>query len=233
MEDLASNFNEKAEKLKKDRKFEEALKLTDKVQEIQKEQRDSDYWYKRGMRFAELGEYEKALDCYNKDLTIHEKSYTVFLERGKILLQLKKFAEALESFNKAAEIRNQHFLQYTKKAHYLKNSRRFEKALLYTDNAMNENILDELFWYYKGMALLKLKKYNDAYDCFEKSIEIKKDATCMYDLAKCLLLLGDEEKSIDILRKIQNQPGIKEKLKIDLDFASIEDNKQFRMIVGL
>ena len=158
MKDFASQYREKAEKLKKSKKFEDALKLTDKAMAVEKETRASDYWYKRGMRFSEIGEYEQALDCYEKDLDLHEKSYDVFFEKGKILFQLKKYAEAIESFNKAAETRNQNYLQSSKKVDHLKKARKFEKALMYTDDAANQKPLDENFWFYKGITLLKLKK---------------------------------------------------------------------------
>ncbi len=234
MKDFASQYREKAEKLKKSKKFEDALKLTDKAMAVEKETRASDYWYKRGMRFSEIGEYEQALDCYEKDLDLHEKSYDVFFEKGKILFQLKKYAEAIESFNKAAETRNQNYLQSSKKVEHLKKARKFEKALMYTDDAANQKPLDENFWFYKGITLLKLKKFDESSSCFKTGLEIKSDENLLYENAKCELFLGNEDNAIDCLIKASKMnPVIREKLKVDSDFSKIIDNKQVRVIIGL
>lgn len=234
MKDFASKYREKAEELKKDKKFEESLKFTDKALAVEKEAKSADYWYKRGRRFSEIGEYENALDCYEKDLVVHDKSYDVFFEKGRILIQLKRFADAVESFNKAAETRNQNYLQSSKKVEHLKKARKFEKALMYTDFAVNEKPLDENFWYYKGIALLKLKKFDDASTCFKSALDIKNDEKFLYEIAKCELFSGNEEKTIEFLRKASKMnPTIREKLKVDSDFSKILENKQFRVIVGL
>ena len=65
MKDIVSHLTEKAEKLKKERKFEEAIQITDKAKEIKESEKSSDFWYKRAVQCCELGEYEEAIDCYN------------------------------------------------------------------------------------------------------------------------------------------------------------------------
>jgi len=235
MDDLASFFNKKAEELKKERKFEEALKFVDEANKIREEEKSPDFWYKRGIRFCEFGEYEKALDCFDNDLTLHKKSYETFFTKAKILFQLKKYAESVECFNKAAEEHNLQYLQASKKAEHLKNAHKYEKALIYTDLASHEKPLDEAFWHCKGLALLKLRKYDMARSCFTKALEIKNDDhLVLYDFAKCELLAGNEQKSLELLERSCNLDLTnKEKLRIDNDFSSLLENRQFRTILGL
>ena len=235
MKDISSYFSKKAEKLKSERKFEEAIRLTDKAREIKEEEKSDDYWYKRAIHCCEVGEYEEAIECLDKDLTLHKKSYETFFLKGLILYELTDYEESIESFNRAAEERNQNYLQSSKKIEYMKNAHKFEKALLYTDKALNESPLDENFWYHKGLSFLKLKKFNDSLECFKKGIEInEKDAKIFYSLAKSELFLGHEEKCIEMLEKACEIDSIsKEKLRVDNDFAGIRNEKQFRVILGL
>ena len=235
MDDFSSFYEKKAGELKKAKKFEDALNYTDKADEIKEEQKAPNFWYKRGIRFLEFGEYEKALECFEKDLALREKTFDAFFVKGKVLIQLKKYSESIEAFNKAAEERNKQYLQSSKKAEHMKNAKKFEKALLYGDMALEEKPLDDVFWHYKGIAFLKLKKYDEADSCFTSALEIKQDnSECLYDLAKCKLLAGNQEKCLEILENTcRIDSRVKEKLKVDNDFSVLSENKQFRIILGL
>jgi len=235
MKDIPSFYVKKAEELKKVKKFEEALKFTDKATEIKKEEKSEYFWYKKAVHCCEFGEYEEAIECLDKDLSMHEKSYEAYFLKGLILVQLKNYSEAIECFNKASEERNQRFLQSRKKVEHMKKVQKFEKALVYTDLAINEKQLDNEFWHSKGIAFFKLKKYEDAKDCFSNALEMKEDdAKILYDQAKCELFLGNEEKSLDILEKSCNlDPISREKLRVDNDFSQLSNSKKFRAILGL
>ena len=234
MKDIPSIYNEKATELKKQGKFEEALKFADKAQEVKKEEKSDNFWYKKAVRCCEFGEYEEAIDCLDKDLSVHKKSYETYFLKGLILIQLKNSAEAIECFNKASEERNQRYLQNSKKADQMKKVHKFEKALQYTDLTVNEKPLDSEFWHNKGIAYFKLKKYENAIDCFTKAQQEKEIPKILYDQAKCELFLGNEEKGLDFLEKSCNlDPTSREKLRVDNDFSQLSNNKKFRTISGL
>jgi len=234
MKDIPTFYNEKSAELKKERKFEEALKFADKATEIEKEEKSDNFWYKKAVRCCEFGEYEEAVECLDKDLTVHKKSYETYFLKGLIMIQLKKSAEAIECFNKASEERNQQYLQNSQKVNQMKKVRKFEKALMYTDLSVNEKQLDSEFWHNKGIAFIKLKKFEDAKDCFTKAQQEKEIPKILYDQAKCELFLGNEEKGLDILEKSCNlDPTSKEKLRVDSDFFQLSKNKKFRTILGL
>ncbi len=116
----------------------------------------------------------------------------------------------------------------------MKKAHKFEKALVYTDLAVSKKQLDAEFWHNKGIAFFKLKKYEDSKECFTNALEMKEeDPMILYDQAKCELLLGNEEKSMDILRKSCDlDPTSKEKLRVDNDFSQLSNNKKFRSILG-
>ena len=235
MKDIPSFYNKKAEELKKEKKFEEALKFSDKALEIKQDEKSEEFWYKKAVHCYEFGEYEDAIECLDKDIAVHEKSYETFFLKALILIQLKKYEEAIECFNKAAEERNQKYLQHVKKVDRMKDARKFEKALMYTDLAVNEKDLDSEFWHNKGIAFLKLKKHENAKECFTNALETNEDEPkILYDYAKCELFLGNEEKSTDILKKTCDlDPNTREKLRVDEGFSQLSNNKKFRTILGL
>ncbi|MFQ5476226.1 MAG: tetratricopeptide repeat protein [Nitrosopumilus sp.] len=235
MEDIPSYFDEKVAELKKAKKFEEALKFADKAKEVKQEERAEDFWYKKAVRCQEFGEYEDAIKCLDKEVSIHSPSFETYFLKGQLLVQLKDYAQAIECFNKASEERNQQYLKNIKKVNTMTKARKFEKALKYKDLTANEIHLDEKFWRYKGIAFLKLKKYENAKECFTNALEMKEnDSKTLYNQAKCELFLGNEENCLDILKKSCDlDSSSKERLREDDDFSNLSNNKKFRTIVGL
>jgi len=233
--DPKEHWASKAEELKTARKFEEAVKILDKVQKIEKEEKDDDFWYKKSIHFCEIGEYEKAKDALEKDLERNQKSYDSFFLMGKILYALKEFESSLECFNKASEEHNSKHLKNTHKIGQMKNVNKFEEAVKYSDLVYQEKTLDQEFWYQKGMVLFNLKKFGDASSCFENALEKnQKDSKILYALAKSELWAGNKKRSFEILEKIcDHQPLLKEKLRTDKDFGQVAEDKQFQTIVGL
>lgn len=235
MDDPSLFFEKKEKELKKEKKFEEALLYSQKAKQIRDDERSPDYWYKKGMHFVEVGEFENAIECFDNDNLKHQKSYNTFFAKGKVLLQLNRYDEALECFNKAAEEKSQNYLQTSKKAMHLKTARKFEKALVYSSKASKEFSSVPEFWYYKGISLLKLKKYDDAHSCMLNAVNLDEDnAKFLYELAKCELFLGNESMCINLLQKsIKQRQVMKEMLQIDGDFSSLHKNNLFRAIIHL
>jgi len=233
MRDISSFYVKKSEKLKKERKFEEARKMTDKAVQIKGEEKSDNFWYKRAVNLREMGEYEDAIECIDKDLSVHKQSCESYFLKCLVLMHTKNYAEAIECFNKCSEERGQKYLSNTKKVVRMKKVKKFEKALIYADLSANAKTLDVEFWHYKVLAYFKLKKYEDAKDCFANALEMKEfDTEILYDQAKCELFMGNEEKCLDILEKTCDlDPNSKEKLKVDIDFSQLSKNRKFRDIV--
>jgi superkiller protein 3 len=225
----------KADEFKKAGKFEEAIKMLDKVNEVEREEKDFDHWYKKAIHFCEIGEYGPAKNALEKDLETKQKSYDSFFLMGKILYKLKNYEESLECFNKASEEYNRRHMRHTHKIDQMKNVNKFEEAVKYSDLVYQEKEIDQDFWFQKGMTLNKLKKYNEASLCFENILEKKQNnPKILYELAKSELWSGDRQKSLEILEKAcKLDSHVKEKLKIDKDFEQLSEEKKFQIMLGL
>ena len=229
------HWETKAQELKKSGKFEEAIEVLNKVQELEKEEKADDFWYKKAIHYCELGEYEQGIDALYKDLEINQKSYETFFLLGKILYELKKYEEALEFYNKASEERNRQHMKNTQKIDQMKNVHKFEEAVKYSDKVYQEKTLDDAYWHHKGMALFSLKKFNEAASSFKIALEVSPDnPKILYELAKSELCAGNNEESFKILEKACHiDPSNKEKLRVDKYFDQVSEEKQFRIIKGL
>ncbi|MBD2577502.1 tetratricopeptide repeat protein [Oscillatoria sp. FACHB-1406] len=62
---------------------------------------DPQYWYARGEELASLGQYEQALNCYDKSLNLQPDNIQAWIQYGCILTQLDRYAEALIGFEAA------------------------------------------------------------------------------------------------------------------------------------
>jgi tetratricopeptide (TPR) repeat protein len=235
MADPKEYWTSKAEDLKKDGKFEEAIKIMDKIQEIEKEEKQDDFWNKKAIQYCEIGEYEQAKDALYKDLERNSKSYDTLFLLGKILHQLKNYEESLECYNKASEEYSRKNLRNTMKIDQMKNVRKFEEAVKYSDMVHQTKQLNSEYWFHRGLVLFSLNKFGESSLCFENALEANQDNPLyQYELAKSELWAGNKEKTFEFLEKaVAEDPQIKEKLKLDDGFEQIKGEPQFRNIVDL
>jgi tetratricopeptide (TPR) repeat protein len=226
---------QKAEELKKAGKFEEAIKMLDKVQEVKREEKEDDFWHKKAIHYCEMGEYEQAKDALDKDLDINQKSYDSFFLMGKIFYKLKKYEESLECYNKASEEYSRQHLRHSNKIEQMKNVHKFEEAVKYSDLVYQQKEITHEYWYQKGMVLFKLEKFNEASSCFETILKKNQNnPKILYELAKSKFFEGNKQKALELLGKSCTlDPQIKDKLRIDKDFERIAEKKEFQIITGL
>jgi tetratricopeptide (TPR) repeat protein len=228
------HWKSKAEELKKVRKFEEAVKIMNKVKEIERSDTSEDYWYEKANNLYEIGEYEQAKDALFKDLEVHQKSYNTFFLLGKILYELKIYEDSLEYLNKASEEHDSKILKNIQKIDQMKTVSKFEEAVMYSDKVKQDHPLDSRYWFQRGLVLFQLGKFSDAVSCFNSSLENPFDLNkIQYQLAKSELFAGNPSGSFDILEKICTvDPNNKEKLRLDKDFETVLNDKRFRIITN-
>ena len=223
-------WSQKANELKKERKFEEAVKVLDKVKSIKSHDKDDNFWYKKAIHFFEIKEFEQAKNALDNHLEKKGNSFDSFLLMGKILFNLKNYEQSLECYNKAFEEYSRLHLRNSSKLNLMKNVGKFEEAVKYADKVHQQKDIDDEFWYFKGLTLLELRKFNESSSCFETILQRDgKNTKILYVLAKSELLAGNKKKSIDtLMRACKIDSNIKSILKHDKDFEPIYREKLFQ-----
>jgi tetratricopeptide (TPR) repeat protein len=92
----------KAQKLLKEYRADEALPLYDKV--ISVDPKSVDAFYGRGIAYGEMGQYQKAVADYTKALQLSPKRGYIYYNRGFNLYAMGYFDRAVADFTKAIEI---------------------------------------------------------------------------------------------------------------------------------
>ena len=225
-------WKNKAELLKKSGKFEEALIAFDKASKFEQGEEKSDTWYQKACSYSEIGNYEKAMECLENEIKFNKPSFDALYVKGIILCISKNYSEAIECFNKAYESTFDEFLDSDNLAKSLKEHKKFEKAVMVTDQANTVKTISQKFWYFKGIALFGIKKFEEALECFNKALKTgQESAELFYEMAKSQLMIGKIDDVIDSIEKACTiDPSFRKVLSVDPIFESLKENQKFRQI---
>lgn len=225
MEEPKEYWKQKVDEFRKAGKFEQAVKALDKIQEIEKEEKQADYWYKKSRHYFEIKNYEKARESILKELELENKSYAHFFLLGEILYNLGRNEEAIESLNKASEEHARKQLRSSIKMDQMKNFRKFEEVVRYSNEAYQQKELDSDYWYLKGRILFKLGKFDEASLCLETALQNNEsDINLQYEFAKSEFWRENKKIAIKILKNIiSKNSSIKNRLVNDDDFHKFKD----------
>jgi tetratricopeptide (TPR) repeat protein len=61
-------------------------------------------WREEGDRFFDLGEYERAIECYNKAIESNSEDAVAWFGKGKACYKLGRYKEAIDCFGKVREL---------------------------------------------------------------------------------------------------------------------------------
>ena len=159
-----------------------------------------EYWFDKGVQLMDEGQYDKAINAFDRVLEIDPTVYTAWHNKGVILSREGSYNESLVCFNKAIELNSHDKTTWFNKGKSLDKLGREEDALEAYDRALD---LDSYFYdalYDKGRILLELGRYNEAYEAYEKASKIKpKDKSVLAYKGVVLANLGRYNESIKAL----------------------------------
>ncbi len=83
-------------------------KLLDKGEEGE-EKGEAEVWFDRGVEQFETGDFEQAIESFDKAVEFKPDYHEAWLDRGVALFQLERFEEAIASYDKAVEIKPDYY----------------------------------------------------------------------------------------------------------------------------
>ncbi len=179
--------------------YTEALKLAETVP---LEKRTKIYFKDVGIVYANLKEYEKAIEYYQKAIEMDEKWAVPYFNLGIVYKNLKEYEKAIEYYQKAIEMDEKWAVPYNNLGIVYKNLKEYEKAIEYYQKAIE---MDEK-WAYPynnlGNVYVDLKEYEKAIEYYQKAIEMDEKYAVPYNnLGIVYANLKEYEKAIEYYQK--------------------------------
>ncbi len=132
-------------------------------------------WFNLGLKQASAGDFQGAIDSWNKALKLNPNLAEIWHNLGSALGRLEQYPEAIESFNHALEIDPQSYQAWNDRAHAFYQMQQWEQAIDSWNKAIALNPGNYQFWYHRACALEQLQRFDEAIASYEKTLEISPD----------------------------------------------------------
>lgn len=223
-EEMYTDMLKIACELYNDKKYDESIASYDDA--INMDPDKSIAYICKGETYRELGENEKALECFNKIVDLKPDEFTAwgFYKRAYLLHQLGKGHEAIANLNRVLELDPNYESAHFSKAVILneiymmtKKPDMLKQSIHCYDEAIKTDPKDFAALYNKGLLLEKENMESEAIECFDEAIKIDPSKDVVHAEKGCVLLvLSQYEKAIVCFD---------EAIRLNPDYASAMYNK--------
>ena len=155
-----------------------------------------------GSEKRKMGNYEDAIDFFDKAIEFDDKLSQAFAERGAVKKSLEKLPEAIENFNKAIDFNNKYTWAFAMRGWAKNELDSYQEAINDFDKAVN--LYAKYGWAIagRGYAQHELGNYVEAIADFDKAIEIDDKYIWAYiQRSSSKRALGNYEGAIDDIDK--------------------------------
>ena len=138
-------------------------------------------WNEKGISFGKSGEYEKAIECFNKAIELEPNYAKAYYYRGIAYGDLKQYEKAICDYNKAIKQDQKYAKTYTKRGIAYAELKEYEKAIEDFNKAIELDPQDAKAHNHRGDAYVHLKQYEKAIEDFDKAIELDPNYAWAYN----------------------------------------------------
>lgn len=155
-----------------------------------------------GQAYQQIGNWDKALEIYNRVIVLNPGAYGYYAQRGRLHQQKKDWQDAINDFNTALTLDTTENILLTNLAlvyQELKDYKKAEEAYLkYLQHHPEDAIQISNF----GYLLLEAEQYKEAQQMFTRSLKVDDNSIDTYiGLILSSSLLGDAEKKNEYIAK--------------------------------
>jgi len=164
--------------------------------------------YALAMIAAQSKDFERALNLFDRALTIDVRNAATYCNRGLALHELKRWEEALASYDRAIALKADYGLAYFNRGNTLKELGQPQAALASYERAIALQPGLAQAHYNRGVVLQELDDSSAALACYERAIALKADyAEAHYNRGVVLHTRGSWIGALDSYeRAILHQP---------------------------
>ncbi len=142
---------------------------------------NSKVYNNRGKIYLQLGEYQQAVDYYNKAIAINPTDTDAYNNRGIAYRNLGKYQEAIQDYTKAITINPQSANTYNNRGVVYYNLKEYQKAIEDFNQAIVINPQDGDAYYNRGNAYCDLGEYQKAIQDYNQVIKINPQSSETYN----------------------------------------------------
>jgi tetratricopeptide (TPR) repeat protein len=183
----------------------EPAELQEELRRIEKDikvsPKNPGLWTIKGITLRKLGRYDEAQKAHWKAIKIDPEFVNAWNNRGVVLYWLEKYDGAIWAFNRAIKIDSTFRLAWKNKAGTLDMVGRHDEAVKAYQRAAAlvvalEGREDEQAWHNMGIALAKLRRYEEALRVFHKVIQLNPDSAQAHSiLGEVFFRLGNRDSA--------------------------------------
>lgn len=135
----------------------------------------ADEWDAKCKNILESDEFNKAIDCYNKEIELYPNYSDGYNNRGVTYYRLQQYNLAIEDYNKAIELNQTSSTYYHNRGGAYSELQQYASAIEDYNKAIELDPKYEAVWNAKGLALIYLGEYEEALKALDKALEINPD----------------------------------------------------------
>ena len=129
-------------------------------------------WNGIGIGFAISGEYEQAIECFNKAIELDPNNADAYFSRGTTHARLSQYEKAIKDFDRAIELNPNYSEAYRNRGGAYAALSQHERAIEDLNKAIELNPNDDDSYYNRRLAYHELSQYERAIEDFDKAIAL-------------------------------------------------------------
>ena len=173
-----------------------------KIQAPPPEDEPANVWSNRGASLVALGQFQDAIACCERALSLEPKYSNAWSNKGIALYSLGRNQEALRCFENALDIDPSNALAWCNAGNVLSTLGRHEEAIKFCEKSLVLEPRAPTTWNNKGNAHHALGRFEDAIACYDRAVAIDpRDARGWYNRGGSLRALGGHAEAIHAYAK--------------------------------
>jgi tetratricopeptide (TPR) repeat protein len=129
-------------------------------------------WYEKGLKFADDLQYGKAIECFDRALSMEPDNERALVARGSALLTVGRFEDAYRDLNRAIEINPADPRAYYIRGLVFEEANNDENAAADYTSALKIDEKNVDYLYRRGLANRRLGRTNEAISDFRRACNL-------------------------------------------------------------
>lgn len=207
-------------KLKKLKKFTEAIQCFDEVLKINHQ--DPEAWYQKGLALNASDKDTEAMECYDHALDFNPEYTEVWNSKALILKKLGKYPEAAQCFDRILQLNSKNINAWNQKGIILQQLGKEAEAISCFERVFQINPQFDINWELVGNYLSRHGRYIEALEYFNQALKINSNSKQLWcNKGIALANSGSDTQAIECYQNA---------LKIDQHYTMALYNKGISLI---